>query len=144
MLRIFKETLTRTPRKPLLQLFEFIAEDEAEPEWQGRINVVFSTDQRLRALNMQFRSLDKPTDVLSFNLDEPDDPSATFGEVYISVPTAKRQAADYGATLSQECLRLACHGLLHLYGYDHKKKADEEIMMSRQENYLSRLSGEKR
>jgi probable rRNA maturation factor len=100
---------------------------------------VFTTDRRIRALNKKFRNLDRPTDVLSFGFDDPEDPEDTFGEIYVSVPTAKRQARQYGITLTDELLRLACHGVLHLFGYDHVKTAEAKEMEAREDHFLKRL-----
>ena len=60
-----------------------------------------------------------------------------FGEIYISAETARRQAAEYETSLGDEYLRLVCHGLLHLFGFDHMKKSDEKEMKAREEQYLS-------
>lgn len=138
---VFKETATRTPAKLLIRLFDLITRNEAEPRWAGCVNLVFTTDRRLRKLNRQFRTIDKATDVLSFNLSDPVDPEAVFGEVYISVKRAKMQARDYRTTLTMEYLRLACHGFLHLFGYDHRRAADAKIMRNREDYYLGQLEG---
>lgn len=118
-------------------MFEAITNDEAEPDSRAVINLVFTSDRRLRTLNQTFRRKDAATDVLSFNLDTSKEPSSTFGEIYISVPTADRQAAAYGASRSEEYLRLVCHGLLHLFGYDHTRRADAIEMKRREQLYLA-------
>jgi probable rRNA maturation factor len=138
-LQVHKETAVRTPATRLKTLFDLVAEEEAEPGAKGRVNLVFTDDKRLRKLNREFRSKDKTTDVLSFNIDEPVDSQAIFGEIYISVPFARRQAEGYGGTLTEEILRLFCHGLLHLFGYDHQKPAETKRMEARHEAYLRQL-----
>ena len=97
----------------------------------------------MRRLNRQFRGLDRTTDVLSFALDEPDEADPTAGEVYISVARAVRQAEQYGHGRYEEYVRLACHGFLHLFGYDHDKPAAQKKMTSREEYYWSRLYRER-
>ena len=139
ILQIFKESKTRLPRKKLALLLEAIVNAEAPGRNLGCINLVFTTDRRIRALNKQFRNIDRPTDVLSFGFDDPADPEETFGEIYVSVPTAKRQAGQYGTTLADELLCLACHGMLHLFGYDHVKAADARKMKNREDHFLKRL-----
>lgn len=131
----------RIPRAKIHKMFELIADEEAEPDSKASINLVFTTDRRLRELNRSFRNKDRATDVLSFTLDESKDEDATFGEIYISVETARRQAADYGGTPSEEFLRLACHGLLHLFGYDHMKPREAVVMKEREERILSCVGG---
>lgn len=138
-LQIFKESKTRLPRKKLAFLLEAIVNAEAPMRNLGCINLVFTTNRRIRALNKQFRNIDRQTDVLSFGLDDPIDPEDTFGEIYVSVPTAKRQARQYGITLTDELLRLACHGMLHLFGYDHVKADDAGKMKNREDHFLKRL-----
>jgi probable rRNA maturation factor len=144
-LRIHKETSVRIPVTRIHRLFEIVVEEEAEPDSSGQVNLIFTDDDRLRELNRQFRSKDKTTDVLSFNIDEPVSPQAVLGELYISVPFARRQAEGYGGTLGEELLRLICHGLLHLFGYDHQMAADTKEMEKRHEYLLNSLdaAGEK-
>jgi probable rRNA maturation factor len=94
-------------------------------------------DEAIRALNREYRGHDYPTDVLSFGLQE-GAPSGErlLGDVVISVETAKRQAAAYGAPLVQEIHRLLIHGLLHLKGHDHAQ-AGERRLMRREERRLA-------
>lgn len=137
-LHIFKEAPVRLPRKRLYTLFDMIAREEA-PKQSGQVNLVLTTDENIRGLNRRFRKKDYATDVLSFNIEgEPDDDD-TFGEIYVSVPTARRQAEEFRQTLSEELLRLTCHGMLHLLGYDHEEEAEARRMRSREEEYLGRL-----
>ncbi|HKK21295.1 MAG TPA: rRNA maturation RNase YbeY [candidate division Zixibacteria bacterium] len=141
MLNIFKETEVRLPRTKLRLLFDDILSNETRKKWRGQTNLVFTSDARLRQLNRMFRKKDKSTDVLSFNIDDPVSDESVFGEIYISVPTAQRQASDYGAPLSEEILRLVCHGFLHLLGYDHHEPSEEKIMKRREDRYLRRVTG---
>jgi probable rRNA maturation factor len=78
--------------------------------------IAFVSDRNIRKLNQQFRGVDKPTDVLSFPADEPDN----LGDVAISVETAAKQAKENGLSLDEEIAQLILHGLLHLSGYDHE------------------------
>lgn len=79
--------------------------------------------------------------MISFALE--DDKSETsysdyriLGDVYISIDKALEQAQSYGHSLTRELCFLAVHGLLHLLGYDHMQKEDEEIMFAKQELIL--------
>ena len=127
------------PRKKLSFLLEAIVDAEARSKGPCQVNLVFTTDRRMCALNKQFRNLNRPTDVLSFGLGEPAGADDTCGEVYISVPMAKRQAKRYRTTLTEELLRLACHGLLHLVGYDHVRATDAKKMRAREDHFLECL-----
>jgi len=141
-LSIGKQTKVRLPVTRLERLFELVAGSEVRrARARGNVNLVFVSDATMRRLNRRFRGIDRTTDVLSFNLE--DDPAGddTFGEVYISVPQAIRQATQLGHGRFYEYLRLACHGFLHLFGYDHDIPAREKKMAAREESFLSRLEG---
>lgn len=74
-------------------------------------------DAAIHALNRDYRGKDKPTDVLSF---PGPGGGEGIGDIVISVETARRNAATYGRTLTQELDVLALHGFLHCLGYDHE------------------------
>ncbi len=138
-LQIFKEHSVRIPRKMIQLLFEAIYQKELSKKSCGDVNLIFTHDKRLRELNKQFRNKNSTTDVLSFNIDEPTDENALFGEIYISVPTAQKQANAYNASLSEEIIRLCCHGFLHLLGYDHIDPQDAVVMKSKEDVYLTKV-----
>ena len=138
-LNIFKENSIYLPRKRLNLLVDKIVFKELSKKSKGIINLIFTTDKQMHELNKSFRNKDSRTDVLSFNIDKPEDENSIFGEIYISVNMAKKQAISYNATLTEEVLRLSCHGMLHLVGYDHIKKNDEQIMKEKEESYLSQI-----
>ncbi len=139
-LRIFKESPLRVPRKSIEKLYRMICKAEGRKVGSHDVNLIFTSDKHMKSLNKQFRGKDRSTDVLSFCLDEETGNSRFQGEIYISVPTARRQAAAYGGTLTEENLRLVCHGLLHLMGYDHLSPGDARTMKRLEDLYLSRLA----
>ncbi len=96
------------------------------------LNVVICSDQKVRQLNRRFRGLDRVTDVLSFDWDDPD----FAGEVYISNPQVRRQCHRWKNSYFNELKRVMTHGILHLCGYDHIKSKDREIMRKRENLYL--------
>jgi probable rRNA maturation factor len=138
-LRIFREAKTRLPGKRMQALFDLVIGREAQESWCADINLVVTSDQKIRVLNRKYRGQDKPTDVLSFNIDKPSQRGGTFGEIYISAQTAKRQAESNHVSLIDEYLRLFCHGLLHLFGYDHKKSTGRAKMSKLEESLLADL-----
>jgi len=85
------------------------------------VNVIFVTDRRIHALNRRFLKRDRPTNVISFNCDEPHLPGEPrlLGEVYVSRDRAHAQAREYGVSYASELRRLVLHGLLHLLGLTH-------------------------
>jgi probable rRNA maturation factor len=102
------------------------------------IGIVLTGDAEIRALNRDFRGLDKPTDVLSFNQNIPDPESGNeyIGDIIISIPTARKQALAGGHQLRQELELLIIHGLLHLAGHDHDTRAREQKMWQAQSALL--------
>lgn len=140
-LAIYKEKASRIPQKKLHTLFDMIAGREAKRRWQAGVNLIFTGDKRIRELNREHRGKNKATDVLSFTIDPPENAGSVFGEVYISTETAARQARELGHSVADEYLRLACHGLMHLFGYDHQRDAEAAKMEAREEQYLRRLAG---
>ncbi len=87
---------------------------------RGALNVVLTGDEDLRRLNRVHRGIDAPTDVLSFPLGEGFSEDDVLGEVYISLPYARRRASQRRRALQREVLHLMVHGILHLAGYDHQ------------------------
>ena len=116
----------------------------AGPQVSGDISVVVTSDPAIQVLNGQYRSKDKPTDVLAFPLGDGLLAREPFGDVVISLDTAKRQARDYGATLSQELTRLLIHGTLHLCGYDHHERAQAARMHGLTRRLLREVPGPSR
>jgi probable rRNA maturation factor len=99
----------------------------------GEFSVLLTGDERLRALNLQFRGIDKPTDVLSFPSLAETQEDAPGGDLAISLDTAWAQARDHGHSLQTELKVLILHGLMHLAGYDHEQ---DQGQMRRRETRL--------
>ncbi|MDY2926633.1 MAG: rRNA maturation RNase YbeY [Eubacteriales bacterium] len=97
------------------------------------LSVVLTTDENIHEYNREYRSVDRPTDVLSFPADEGDDllapPDGFLGDIMISIPRAREQAKALGHSTEREILFLTVHGVLHLLGYDHVRPEDEQIML---------------
>lgn len=110
------------------------------------VSVTFVDDERIQAINREYRGKDQPTDVLSFALNEGDGEEVSDGEnipqllgdIIISIPRAKKQAEDYGHTFERELCFLAVHGFLHLVGYDHDTEDAEKAMFIKQEEILEK------
>jgi probable rRNA maturation factor len=98
------------------------------------LGVRFASDRELRRVNRDYRGKDKPTDVLSFpGGDErcDQDGGLHLGDILISVPTARRQAAERGHAPETEIRVLLLHGLLHCLGYDHEADRGEMEKLER-------------
>ncbi|MDO4680885.1 MAG: rRNA maturation RNase YbeY [Aerococcus sp.] len=104
-------------------------------------------DERIHVINREYRHVDRPTDVISFaindNADEedieawPEELPYELGDLFISLDTTKRQAEEYGHSFERELGFLAVHGFLHLNGYDHMEPDDEKEMFGLQEEILT-------
>ncbi|MEK6775534.1 MAG: rRNA maturation RNase YbeY [bacterium] len=98
----------------------------------GEISVVFIDDDGILKLNREYRCINRPTDVLSFALNQgdlPDPQPGMWGDIVISVETAARQAVEAGDSFENEITRLLIHGALHLLGYDHEISMKEAARM---------------
>ena len=130
----------------LTKAMNVVAELEALSP-QTEVDITLVDDAAIHELNRTYRGIDRPTDVLSFALDEgeeepevdDDEIEHLLGDVIISAPTAVRQGEEYGHGLEREMTYLAVHGMLHLLGYDHMEEKDKLIMHKREEEVLRRL-----
>lgn len=112
-------------------------------EKRSALSISFVDDDAIRGLNREHRGKDKPTDVLSFPLLEKGEAhlgERLLGDIVISVETARRQAADYDASLEAEINRLLIHGVLHVLGHDHEEAAQQEQMRA-EERRLAQTIG---
>ncbi|MFW6084731.1 MAG: rRNA maturation RNase YbeY [Gemmatimonadota bacterium] len=103
----------------------------------AEVSIAFVGDGEIGRLNEEWLGTDGPTDVISFGLGE----APLVADVYISVDTARRNAARFGVEPREELLRLVVHGVLHAAGYDHPEGEDREAseMFVLQERLLERL-----
>lgn len=106
--------------------------------------IIFVTPEEIHELNKQYRGVDRVTDVISFALEDAHDVSLTdvrvLGDIYICIDRMKEQAIEYGHSETRELSFLTVHGLLHLLGYDHQTKEEEEVMFGLQRKILSDLN----
>lgn len=112
------------------------------------VDITIVDDEEIHTLNREYRNVDRPTDVLSFALDEgeEDEPELIdgpeehlLGDIIISAETAQRQGEEFGHGLEREIVYLAVHGLLHLLGYDHMTEEDKKIMRAKEEEALREI-----
>lgn len=115
----------------------------------AEVSVTFVNNEEIREINREYRNIDKPTDVISFALEESteeevmiigEDIPVVLGDIIISVERAKEQAEDYNHSFERELGFLAVHGFLHLLGYDHMTEEDEKIMFQKQEDILGEFN----
>ncbi len=114
------------------------------------LSLTFVHNPQIRKLNAQYRGVDRATDVLSFALEDDSDDSPilldpelaaqipeNLGDLFISTDKVAEQARFLGHSADRELGFLIVHGFLHLNGYDHEQKDDEEKMFKLQEEILN-------
>lgn len=91
---------------------------------KGDFSILLAGDKRLRALNLDFRGKDKPTNVLSFPSADP----GYGGDIAIAYGVTKKEAKAAGKAFADHASHLVVHGVLHLAGYDHERPKDAKAM----------------
>ena len=115
----------------------------------AEVSVTFTDNEGIRALNSQYRGIDKETDVLSFPLTdfeggaEPpaDEQTVSLGDVVISLEKAREQAQTFGHSFEREVAFLCVHSMLHLLGYDHVNSEQEDAQMREKQREILEKMG---
>lgn len=110
-------------------------------EQRASLSIVLTDDAEIQQLNQTYRGIDRPTDVLSFDVHErdPETGSLYLGDLIVSLPYAAKQAQTNGHPLEQEAQLLVVHGVLHLLGHDHATPAEKKTMWAAQAEILASL-----
>lgn len=110
----------------------------------AEMGLVFVDDEYIHELNLQYRGVDSPTDVLSFAMMEGEpvaggEEETILGDVVISLPAVERQSKEYGHSFLREAAYLTIHGVLHLLGYDHLEEEKRKIMRRKEDEIIVSL-----
>ncbi|MBR5090530.1 MAG: rRNA maturation RNase YbeY [Ruminiclostridium sp.] len=127
-----------------------ISETLYEEGYKGdfEVSVTFTDNEGIRAINKEYRDIDRETDVLSFPMTDADeeftvDPETEcymLGDIVISLEKALSQSEEYGHSFKREVAFLTVHSMLHLLGYDHERsEAEEQEMFGKQELVLEAM-----
>lgn len=130
--------------------------DYEECPYEAEVNVVLTDNEGIREINLEYRQIDAPTDVLSFPMVDyetesdfdhvedavedyfnPETGELMLGDIIISVDKVEEQAAKYGHSETRELAFLVAHSMLHLCGYDHMEEEERARMEQRQREILS-------
>lgn len=129
--------------------------EEAQIPFKSCVNILITDNEGIQKLNLEFRNIDAPTDVLSFPAyefsgllkdcinsiqTEEIEGDIFLGDIAISIERAKTQSEEYNHSLLRESVFLALHGLLHLIGYDHTTKEETQAMEEMQEKILDKIN----
>ena len=110
------------------------------------ISLSWVDDEEMRELNREWRGIDRPTDVLSFECDDafdfdpPEGMAVELGDIVLAPSVISAQAPGFGNSPADECRLMLVHGLLHLLGYDHIEDDEAEAMEAREDALLRELA----
>ena len=138
---IFNETEEEIKDLEILKpLLEYARKVENLEDTELEFSVIIVDNKRIHEINKEYRGIDRPTDVISFALEDNEeiefDHYRVLGDIYISIDKVREQAKEYGHSEKRELAFLTVHGFLHLLGYDHMKPEDEKVMFASQEEIL--------
>lgn len=145
-LEFYNETPEPISGRILEELLNIINDDfkeifpkELNKRKQYFIACTLINDKLMKKINKQHRGKDQTTDVVSLGyLEEDSFPGNDMaGEIFISLPTAEKQAKELGHNLQTEVRFLFVHGVLHILGYEHKEEKNFQIMMDLTNQILS-------
>lgn len=106
----------------------------------AELSIVLMDDASQQALNLQWRQIDKPTNVLSFPQIEPFSPVlGLLGDITLARETLEREAVELGKTLNDHFTHLVVHGFLHILGYDHIDESEALVMEGLETQILATL-----
>ena len=139
---IFNETNEKIENLNILKpLLEYARKIENLEDTELEFSVIIVDNKRIHEINKEYRGIDRPTDVISFALEDNEeiefDHYRVLGDIYISIDKVREQAKEYGHSEKRELAFLTVHGFLHLLGYDHMKPEEEKIMFGKQEEILN-------
>lgn len=123
-------------------IIEVLRVEKIEENVEVSLSIVDKDE--IHILNRDYRDVDRPTDVLSFPMDEEGFDNEgnrvlLLGDIVICLDVAKDQAADFAHSLEREIMYLICHSTLHLLGYDHIEEDDEREMRSKEKEIMKNL-----
>lgn len=101
----------------------------------SEVSITLVDDDEIRKINRKYRKINKPTNVLSFELSDP----FLLGDIFISLDTVRAQAKEVGISFDAHVAHMVVHGVLHLLGYDHIDDDDAEIMENKETKILKKL-----
>ena len=116
--------------------FEKIANAVVGKKYENsEASVILTNDKEIQEINKEYRNIDKPTNVLSFELGD----DILLGDIYISVDTVQKEAKAENITVVDHTAHMLVHGVLHLLGYDHIKDDEAEVMEEKETKILKKL-----
>lgn len=140
-----EENLRALSERVLGTAAKFLARAEKQPfpkTSAPEVSLVFTSDAEIRGINAEWRSQDKPTNVLSFPafpLTPGKIPGPMLGDIIFAQETLSREAVELGKSFDDHLTHLLVHGFLHLFGYDHMEDDEAEKMEGLETRILAEL-----
>ncbi|WFW29471.1 MAG: rRNA maturation RNase YbeY [Wolbachia endosymbiont of Menacanthus eurysternus] len=107
--------------------------------YEPNISIALADDDLLYRLNLRFRNISKPTNVLSFQCEQLSN-KCDLGDIAVSIDTIQKESNMYNLPILTHVMHMLVHGLLHLLGYNHQNKKEEIIMKNLEIKILASLS----
>lgn len=134
-MRVYVNTKDKRWKKYKID-FDKIANAAVSAKYNNaEVSITLVGDSEIRKINKKYRKIDKPTNVLSFELSD----DVLLGDIFISLDTVKKEADAEGISVAEHTAHMVVHGILHLLGYDHIEDKDAEKMENKETNILKKL-----
>ncbi len=143
ILEIFEESKREYIKNKILNIVSTATKMENLGDKNIYVSITAVTNEEIKALNNEYRGINKDTDVLSFPVFEKEDLINNFvemelGDIFLCLNIIKKQAIEYETGLERELLYMITHGICHLLGYDHIDDSDKLIMRKKEEEILNK------
>lgn len=129
--------------------------DYVECPYEACVDVLLTDNEAIHSINLEQRDIDRPTDVLSFPMNEypapgdfeeieemgcfnPESGELMLGDIVISIDKVYEQAEEFGHSPEREIAFLVAHSMLHLFGYDHMEDDERIVMEEKQKDILEK------
>ena len=134
-MRVFVNTEDKRWKKYKID-FEKIANSAVGAVYKdSEVSITLVNDSEIKKINKKYRNINKPTNVLSFELND----DVLLGDIFISIDTVRKEAKDEGISVPEHTAHMVVHGVLHLLGYDHMNDKDATRMEKKETNILKKL-----
>lgn len=128
------------PPREVRRWVELPLSELARPDCPAALGIAVITPHQSRRLNQRYRQQDKPTNVLSFPLQEKDECGRLLlGDLLLCAEVIQEESSRFGIPWPEHFAHLVVHGLLHLLGYDHQEAAAARVMENLESRLLCRL-----
>ncbi len=127
------------------KVFEACFKEEGLYDSKIYISIILTDEDGIHKINKEYRNIDRPTDVLSFPMFQPEEikiaktREEVLGDIIVCIPIVKKQAIEYGHSEEREFAYMLVHGFYHVMGYDHMVDEDKVKMRAKEETVLNKL-----